>query len=217
MKHFCLFSSLLLGLLLCESAQASTMSYAGSFTSDDEVLLIPVQVMNAGTVTLRTFGYAGGVDAAGDTISAGGFDPVLTLYDANGSFLVTNDDGPCGVLAADPTTGNCFDAYVSLALGAGSYTLALTEADNLPAGDLSDGFTQVGNGDFTCQEFLGQPGAFCDASPSQRDANYEVDVTTPGGKVSPTPEPASFVLLLTGCLLLICQRRRLQAAVHSAA
>jgi hypothetical protein len=215
MKHLCLFSSLLLALLLPQAALASPVSYAGTFTSDDKVQLFTFQVGISGTVTLRTFGYAGGVDDAGDTIAAGGFDPVLTLYDGSGMFLETNDDGPCGVVGQDATTGNCFDSYMSLLLEAGSYTLALTEADNLPLGDLPDSFSQVGNGNFTCPEFLGQAGGFCDASPSQRSANYEVDISTPNAGLSPTPEPAPFLLLLTGCVLVFCLRNRRQTTFQS--
>jgi hypothetical protein len=92
-----------------------------------------------------------------------------------------NDDGPCGTVETDPTTLNCFDSYLSLDLGAGSYTVALTEYDNLANGPtLADSFSQVGNGDFTCPEFLGTPGAFCDVSPSQRNGAWALDITTPG-------------------------------------
>jgi hypothetical protein len=215
MKPFYLFPLLLLSLaLLPRDGSASPVSYSGTFSTDDEVQLFAFQVGTSGTVTLRTFGYSGGVDGAGATIAAGGFDPVLTLFDNSGMFLETNDDGACSAVGKDPTTKNCFDAYMSLTLAAGSYTLALTEADNLPIGDLSDSFSQVGNGNFTCPEFLGQTGAFCDASPSQRDASYEVDIDTPNVLSSPVPEPAPLLLLFTGCGLAFCLRLRVQTKVQ---
>jgi len=211
MKHMLFFTSLLLAVSAPSSLWATPVSYTGTFTADDEVQLFQFQVETTGLVTLRTYGYAGGVDASGTTIAAGGFDPVLTLYDSTGMFLETNDDGPCGVVGQDETTGNCFDAYMNLTLAAGSYTVALTEADNLPLGDLPDSFSQVGNGDFSCPEFLGEQGAFCDASPSQRDGSYEVDIDTPVPSTSPAPEPPAWVLLLTGCAVLFYLRDRLRA------
>jgi len=209
MKICAKFSLLVIMLLFVAlSARADQFSYSGNFTSDDQVLTFAINVTAPGTVTLRTYSYAGGVDLAGTTVPAGGFDPVLTLFDATGNFLVTNDDGTCGEVGTDPTTANCFDAYVSTQLAAGLYTVALTEADNLPWGNLSDGFMQTGNGDFTCPEFLGQAGAFCDASPSQRDSSYELDIDTPDVLSSPVPEPAPFLLLITGCGLVFCLRLR---------
>jgi hypothetical protein len=198
-------SSLALALLclaLPSIARATTTSYTGTFSSDDQLQTFDFTVGSSGPVVLRTYSYAGGMDPSGALIASGGFDPVLTLYSNDGSFLVTDDDGPCGLVNTDPSTLNCFDAYISTSLDAGSYILALTEADNLPIGDLSDGFTQTGNGDFTCPEFLGIPGAFCDASPAQRGNAYAVDITVPGS-VAPAPEPPSLLLLLSGVALIL--------------
>src|ERR1700722_17563748 len=123
--------------------QADVVSYQGNFSSDDVVQIFDFNVATPGLVTLQTFGYAGGVNGAGTTIAAGGFDPVLTLFDGLGNFLVMNDDGPCGTVGMDPTTLNCFDSYISLDLTTGAYTLALTENDNLPIGPtLADSFSQ---------------------------------------------------------------------------
>ena len=189
---------------------AETISLSGNLQDDSSVVLYNFDVQTGGLVTLQTFSYAGGVDAEGAVVAAGGFDPVLTLFDMSGNFLVSNDDGPCGTVGADPTTGNCFDSFISGDLAAGSYTVALTEYDNLPAGStLADSFTEVGNGNFTCQEFLGTPGGFCDDSPSQRDSAYELDVITPGAAPAITPEPASGVLVLSCVGFLAAIRGRL--------
>lgn len=211
MKRYHFLPLVIIALLASTSqVRADEVSYQGNFTTDDQVQLFDFNVATPGLVTLQTFGYAGGVNAAGTTIAAGGFDPVLTLFDGAGNFLVMNDDGPCGTVGTDPTTLNCFDSYLSLDLTAGSYILALTENDNLAIGPtLSDSFTQVGNGDFTCPEFLGTPGAFCDASPSQRDSAWALDVTTP--ETSPVPEPGSEVLVLSGISLFFALRKKLQS------
>jgi hypothetical protein len=211
MKRYYLLPLVIIALLASTiQVRADEVSYQGNFTTDDQVQLFDFNVATPGLVTLQTFGYAGGVNGAGTTIAAGGFDPVLTLFDGAGNFLVMNDDGPCGTVGTDPTTLNCFDSYLSLDLTAGSYILALTENDNLAIGPtLSDSFTQVGNGDFTCQEFIGTPGAFCDASPSQRDSAWALDVTTQGA--SPVPEPGSEVLVLSGISLFFALRKKLQS------
>jgi hypothetical protein len=208
-RHYILPLVILTFLIGSSRLQADVVSYQGNFSSDDVVQTFDFNVTTPGLVTLQTFGYAGGVNGAGTTIAAGGFDPVLTLFDGSGDFLVMNDDGPCGTVGMDPTTLNCFDSYISLDLTTGAYTLALTENDNLPIGPtLADSFSQVGNGDFTCPEFLGRPGAFCDASPSQRDSAWALDITTPGA--NPVPEPSSDVLVLSGISLFFVLRTKLK-------
>ncbi len=165
--------------------------YQGAFLSDDEVRIFAFNIPIAGLVTLRTTSYA-----------AGGFDPVLTLFDATGNYVISNNDGPCAIVAHDPVTGNCFDAYLSIGLSAGAYQLALTESDNLAIGpSLADGFLQTGNGDFTCLEFLGQPGAFCDASPAQRSSAFALDIGT-------SPEPSTLLLLAAGIAVLAIHRTK---------
>jgi hypothetical protein len=198
------------GALLCASAsllQAGAVFQQGMFSTDDQIQLFNVNVITAGLVTLETYSYAGGIDATNHVIAAGGFDPVLSLFDGLGNLLNTNDDGPCAIVGHDASTGNCFDAYLSLNLGAGAYTLALTESDNLAIGPtLADGFLESGNGNFTCPQIFGQPGAFCDVSPAQRSNQWALDIVTPN-PASSVPEPSAASLLATGVALLFAIRR----------
>jgi hypothetical protein len=205
-NHFLYATLLLISLALASPIRANTLSYQGNFPSDDFVQTFNFNLASAGAVTLQTFGYAGGINGAGKTIAAGGFDPVITLFDGAGNFLTSNNDGACGQVGTDATTLNCFDSYLSLTLGAGSYSLALTENDNLAAGPtFADGFTQAGNGNFTCAEFMGTPGGFCDASPSQRNSAWALDVTTPA--TAPVPEPSTYALLLSGIGVFFITRK----------
>jgi len=146
-------------LALCLSvsiAQAfSNFSFTGTFSEDDQLELLQFTVPSTSAVTLRTWSYAGGTNAAGTVIASGGFDTVLSLFNATGgltnsSLLVGSNDDGAGV-ATDPSTGNAFDALLSLpSLGAGTYVLVLSESDNLANGPTyGDGFSQTGNGDFT--------------------------------------------------------------------
>ena len=118
-------------------ATAGNFSFTGIFTQDDQLELFQFTAPSASLV-VRTWGYAGGTNANGQLIAAGGFDPILSVFDATGglvssSLLVgTNNDG-AGV-ATDPTTGNAFDSLLALnSLSAGgTYVLVLSQNDNAP-------------------------------------------------------------------------------------
>jgi hypothetical protein len=113
-------------------------------------------------VTLRTYSYAGGVNAAGDVIPAGGFDPILALFDSSGALIGQNDDG-AGV-PNGPNTGTAYDTLLESSLAAGDYTVAVMQYDNFAAGSfLADGFTRDGQPNFTAG-FGCSNGIFCDVS-----------------------------------------------------
>jgi len=168
---------------------AGSFSFTGAFTQDDDKAIFAFSIASPETVTMRTWSYAGGINAAGASIASGGFDPVLNWQGAN-------DDGT-GVVATDATTGNAFDSWLSLDLVPGSYELYLTEAGNTAVDSLlSDGFTEDGQGDFTCPEYLGIAGAFCDATPAFRTGNYAVDILNADSVAAQTPEPGTGLTLM---------------------
>ena len=205
-------------------ATAGNFSFTGIFTQDDQLELFQFTAPSASLV-VRTWGYAGGTNANGQLIAAGGFDPILSVFDATGGLLSssplvdTNNDG-AGV-DTDPTTGNAFDSLLALnALSpGGTYVLVLSQNDNAPNNSTyGDGFSQSGMGNFTPGEFgCGGTAPFCE-SPfvPQRDGNWAVDNTgvldatdiTNGGGGAAAPEPASMLLLCTGLTGLALFRRR---------
>ncbi|MFN7918408.1 MAG: DVUA0089 family protein [Vicinamibacterales bacterium] len=213
------FLALLL-LTIPGAASASTISFTGTFTADDDVQLFTFDLLTAGTVTITTFGYAGGTNGAGSTIAAGGFDPDIAVFQGTGpsaSLIGVNSDAGCGTVNADATTGACWDSQLVLTLlPAGTYTLALTQYANLALGPLlSDGFGQVGNGNFTGPMFLGTVGSFIDANLAQRTGAWAVDIggvnsAFVNGGPAPVPEPASMVLLASGLAAAFGYRRRLR-------
>ncbi len=79
--------------LYAGSAQAANVSFTGSFATDDAVQLFNFSVGAPSSVTLRTYSYAGGVQANGNVVSAGGFDPILALFNSTGHLITQNDDG----------------------------------------------------------------------------------------------------------------------------
>jgi hypothetical protein len=182
-------------------------SFTGNFSHDDQISLYDIELLHAATVTIRTLGYAGGTSNDTLSISAGGFDPFLSLFDAAGAQyqLGANDDGGCFDVPADPN-GACLDSLmVSPLLPAGHYKLALTESPNTALGPtLSDGFTFTGAGDYTCAMFLGTSGPFCDSTLSQRDGHFALDIygadsVTPESAGGNVPEPTNFLLAFSAC------------------
>jgi len=183
-------------ILAASAAHAGQIVLSGTLTADDDIAWIPFSVPVSGTVSIRTLSYA-----------SGGFDPVLSLFDAAGlqPLLASNEDAPgtCGVdNPADISTGLCLDSALSLALPAGAYSLAITESFNYPLGPfLSSGFLMDGAGNFT-------GGPFLDVTGSQRTGDWVVQLNLPD---PPAPEPGS--LLLSSAALLALSLRRYRKSV----
>src|SRR5215831_14637431 len=74
---------LLLALQTCLTA--GQFSFAGTFVNDNDLQLFTFLLGAPGTVTLQTLGYGGGTNANGQIVSAGGFEPVLGIFDALGT------------------------------------------------------------------------------------------------------------------------------------
>jgi hypothetical protein len=191
-------------MLLCLvswQASGATFSTTGTFALDDDLFSIPFALTSQHDVTLRTFGYAGGTNGVGQLIPAGGFDPIVSIFDSLGHLVGISDDG-IGV-PVDPTSGAAHDSLVSLLLDAGQYLAVLSQFDNFPNGDLADGFSESGQGHFTAGFGCGSPG-FCDAEMTSRTANFALDLIG----VDAVPEPAALALALTGLALMTVIRRR---------
>ncbi len=173
-------------------SRASTVSYSGTFVGDDQVAQYSYTTPGAGPVIFSTDSYGGGT-FNGVTTAAGGFVPVISVFNAANGVLLGSDggDGICSAgMAADVTTNMCDDASLSLTLGTGSYVVAVSEFFNVPVGpNLSDGFLEQGQGNFTGGT-CGTSGAFyeTDVAPCvQRDGNFTLNI-------SAVPEPTTLGL-----------------------
>lgn len=190
------FKAIIAMSLITGSANAADFSFTGEFANDDEVQEFNFAVAGAAQdVTLRTWSYAGGTDAAGTVIARGGFDPVVSLFNAStGSRIGVNDDGG---LVADPVSGSAWDSFLMQTLAAGNYTATVTQFGSFPNGSLADGF----QGSFQ-SNFGG------------RDSHWALDVlnvesaSLGDSYVSPIPEPESYALLLAGLGLVGFMARR---------
>jgi PEP-CTERM motif len=190
---------------------SASSSFQGTFLTDDQVQFFSFTLASTATVTLQTFSYAGGTNANSVVIPGGGFDPILTVFDSTGKVEFSDNDGTCAQVGDG--AGGCLDSYLQLvSLAAGTYTLALTENDNEALGpNLSNGFSEAGNGDFTGSEFGCGNGVFCDAAGDSQDGNWAVDIvgaTSASPSGAAVPEPGTLGLLVAGFGGLLLKRRK---------
>jgi hypothetical protein len=185
--------------LLATGASAATGSFTGTFAQDNSIFKRSFRVDAPSLVTLTGLGYAGGVNAAGATIVQGGFDTVLSVYDASGALVIDNDDG-FGV-PADSVTGAGGDSLISQVFAAGTYTAYLTQYNNFGPLQLPGSFAFAGEPNFR--------GGFVDLYGDQRTNAFAFDITG----ASAVPEAATWMLMIAGFGMVGVVARRRNAAV----
>jgi hypothetical protein len=209
-----------LSIVAASLASAADFSFQGTLTRDDEVQLFTFNVGATSNVTLRTWSYAGGVNAAGTTIARGGFDPILALFNSSGVLIDQNDDG--SAVPADAVTGSRFDTLLRSRLSAGSYTVSVMQYDNFANGpNLSDGFLYSTSPTFT-SVFGCSNGKFCDVDASNRTGAWAFDILGVDSASLPTPpppseapEPATVSMMVAGAaVVLFFGKRRYASATR---
>ncbi len=167
-------------------AHADTTSISGTFTADNSVYTDNFTTTSSQVYNIFTTSYA-----------TGGFVPVLTLFGSNGN--VIDNSGP-----------GISDASLTDTLAPGFYTLDLTEFPNVATGTLSDGFLFAGNPTATGDNCGVSGGMFLDSiTCSQRNSSYALTVNS---SAAVTPEPSTWLLLLTGSAALVYVERRRRMA-----
>ncbi len=194
-----LLAALLIGTLPAPAA-AGTWSVNGHFTHDDELAQFTLDLPAEDVLSVRSWSYGGGSNAAGQAIAGGGFAPVLALFDADGWLLQlahgSGNENVCSVLGSTaPASGFCWDAAFSTPLAAGRYTLVLSQDGNEPPANwLSGSYAKAGVPDYTGQDFLSQADRrFIQVDGTPRTGAWALDITA-----SAVPEPAGALLMLLG-------------------
>jgi hypothetical protein len=188
--------------LLTGVVAAAPIHFTGSLATDDAHFAFNFHLDKDTTLLANTASWA-----------QGGFAPVLTLFGGAGGVQQASGSAmSCGSGsgAADPATGFCWDAVLGADLGAGNYTLVLTQDGNMANGDdLAAGFQLDGWTNYTSLFYLGVDGGpLCtNVDASQRSCNWALTIDgieqAPSGEV---PEPGS--LALAGIALLALRRAR---------
>lgn len=198
-------------VLMCALASLCSadvvLSETGTLSSPEDTFTMTINLATGGNVTLQTYGFGGGTNAAGTVIPAGGFDSFVGLFSGTGpTALFINGDSdilsnytpgcpPAGTVTIGSMANQCGDVGLVLpGLGPGTYTVLLSDAEYVPnavfevAGMLGDGFTDFTGGVFqTC----------VDANtciPQPDTANWALDITEPSASAPSVPEPGAFGL-----------------------
>ena len=126
-------------LLAAGSGFAGTVSFSGTLSQDDNVVLYDFTANSSELITIQSLSY-----------KVGGFAPTAFLFDGLGDVTqLTN--GTCAQVGQDPTTLNCDDLYFQDTLGPGSFVLALAVYDNRPGynrGGFGGAGVRAGTGQF---------------------------------------------------------------------
>lgn len=114
------------------SAPAYGASFTGALATENDIYWVFFSSDGTSTIKFKSYGYDGGTNAAGTTIAAGGFDPILTLFDPADNWYEEQNGTPSGLKDFD------FERV----LPAGNYRAVISVFENfsLPGNNFSDGF-----------------------------------------------------------------------------
>jgi hypothetical protein len=217
-------------LLFAATAAADTTSYTGVLANSTDTYTLTFSLATAENVTVQTWGFGGGTNAAGKMIATGGFDPFIGFFSGSGSSasILTDALGnPYGTsdalsnftsFAGCPPAGTvdiggavCGDVTTSLALATGTYTLLLSDGLYIPNAVFDNGTLGEGFSDFTAGTFQTCNTEASGASVCANDTgSWAFDLTT---KAVSTSEPGSILLLALGLTVLTVAARRTGAAL----
>jgi hypothetical protein len=225
---YSLLIALCLVLLAGVARADGTTSFTGTLANSEDTFLTTFALTSTEDVTVQTWEFGGGTNAAGTKIAAGGFDPLIALFSGTGmgaSMLTDGMGNPFGTsdvlnnyggFAGCPPAGvvnigspTCGDITMTLALGPGTYTLLLSDADYIPNaifdnGTLGEGFSDFTGGAFqTCN--TDSSGALVCADDT---ANWAFDLTTKSRTVTAS-EPSTLASLALAMAALALTRRRI--------
>lgn len=141
------FLSLIL-LAVLPLGRLSGAVISGTLADGDSLAQFLIPLTATGPLTIQSYGFGGGVNSQGDSVTATAFDIVVSLFagdDASAVLVAYNDDGLCPPGTLNPYCGDPSLTFDSLP--AGNYLLVISASVNLPNGPtLGAGFTGGGSG-----------------------------------------------------------------------
>lgn len=210
---------------------AAGISGTGTFAIPEDVFLESFTLAASTTVTVQTYGFGGGTNAAGSVIPPGGFDSLVALFSGpptsasilmSGGNSIASAPGTTQFFPGCPPAGNvtigtelvCADNTLTATLAAGSYTLLLSDAGYQPIA--------FNPGDSSPQD-LTSANSYTDLTAGVfQTCNDQGDCITPNGNFAvdllfaaagPVPEPGSLLLLGSGLAALIWKWKRREKPV----
>jgi hypothetical protein len=209
----------------CTTTGSGAISCTGTIDTPEDYFLKSFTVSGSGpqAITIQTFGFGGGTNAAGSVISSGGFDSLVALFSSAPETILTDVSGnpiasvpgstqffpgcpPAGTVSIGGIT-TCGDNKLTATLSPGTYTLLLSDANYVPyavspgppfSSLLSDGFADLSGGIFqTCTNTGACIGT---------NGHFAVDIS--GVPVTPVPEPSTLTLLASSLVVFVFARRR---------
>jgi len=125
LRHLCAsrfapgwLTPLLLVLIAPTLARANSISYTGNLSGPNAVFLASFTVSSVSNVTLQTWSFGGGTNAAGTLIAGGGFLPDISVFGPGPTSPLLADTNfnfnGCPPANIDAFEGICGDSTLSL-------------------------------------------------------------------------------------------------------
>lgn len=163
------------------AAPANGASFSGSFSTANDIYSVSFSSDGNSTIKFKSYGYDGGTNAAGTIIAAGGFDPILTLFDPADNWYDEQNGSPSGL--------KDFDFEQILPVGSYRAVLSVFENFSLPGQNFSDGFPG---------STLGFDG---------RNSTYAFDIVTQSSTAVPEPSSAIGTVVVAGFATIRLKRK----------
>lgn len=172
-------------LLAATPARAANLFFTGNLTNPNDTPFFSFTADGTSNVTIQSYSWGGGTNAAGKTILPGGFDLNLTLFDGKGNWFDERDD--IGI--------NNLDFKFTGILPKGNYQVAIAAFGNNSAGFGNTSTPFNGKGDL-----------------KGRSSAYAFDILNVTATNTPAvPEPTNLIGTAIAGLAVISLKRKLSS------